>query len=60
MQTFQYSLFRFGNDQSGQDLVEYALIVAMIALFAASAMKGCGSAVDNVVLGIISKMASHF
>ncbi|MGA3226860.1 MAG: hypothetical protein ABSC65_24050 [Acidobacteriaceae bacterium] len=60
MQTFQCSLFRFANDQSGQDLIEYALIVGVIALIAASAMKGCGSAVGNVVLGIIGKMASQF
>jgi Flp pilus assembly pilin Flp len=60
MQRFQCFLSRFGSDEGGQDLIEYALIVAMIALVAAAAMKGCGTVAQNVLLGIVNKMASTF
>ncbi|MGD0366188.1 MAG: Flp family type IVb pilin [Acidobacteriaceae bacterium] len=35
------------NDESGQDLIEYALIAALIAVAAISAMKGLGNKIDN-------------
>ena len=35
------------NDESGQDLIEYALVAAVIALGAIAAMKGLTSAIGN-------------
>jgi Flp pilus assembly pilin Flp len=60
MQSFQCFLSRFERDECGQDLIEYTLIVALIGLVAAAAMKGCGTAVQGVVGGILTKMASQF
>jgi pilus assembly protein Flp/PilA len=34
-------------DESGQDLIEYALIAALVAVAAISAIKGLGNKVDN-------------
>jgi pilus assembly protein Flp/PilA len=39
-----------GNDESGQDLLEYALLVALIALVAFGAVKLAGENV-NVIFG---------
>ena len=36
------------NDESGQGLVEYALIVGLIALVAILAIKGAGTQVNNI------------
>jgi pilus assembly protein Flp/PilA len=35
------------NDESGQDLIEYALIAALIALAAVGAMQTVGSKIGN-------------
>jgi pilus assembly protein Flp/PilA len=35
------------NDESGQDLIEYALIAALIAVAAITAMKGLGNKISN-------------
>ncbi len=35
------------NDESGQDLIEYALIAALIALAAVGAMQTVGSKISN-------------
>lgn len=35
------------NDESGQDLIEYALIAALIALAAIGAMQTLGSKIGN-------------
>jgi pilus assembly protein Flp/PilA len=35
------------NDESGQDLIEYALIAALIALAAIGAMQTLGSKISN-------------
>ena len=41
------------QDESGQDLIEYALIAALIALAAVTATKGVGTAL-NTAFGKIS------
>jgi Flp pilus assembly pilin Flp len=43
MQNFKCLLFRFVRDKCGQDLTEYALIIAVIAFAAAATMKGCAT-----------------
>ncbi len=35
------------NNEEGQDMVEYALVVALIALAATAAMTGVGTALTN-------------
>jgi Flp pilus assembly pilin Flp len=40
---------RFGGADSGQDLLEYALLVALIALASVSAITGVGTAIQTVL-----------
>jgi pilus assembly protein Flp/PilA len=47
----------FGR-QDGQDLVEYALVVALIAFGAVAAMKGLGSEINTAFMAISSDLAS--
>jgi pilus assembly protein Flp/PilA len=35
------------HDESGQDLIEYALIAALIAVAAIAAMRGLANKIDN-------------
>jgi pilus assembly protein Flp/PilA len=45
------------NRDEGQDLVEYALLVALIALVAVSGVKQVASAVSTVFLSISNTLA---
>lgn len=47
MRTFQHLIARFVIEESGQDLVEYALIAVLIALVAIGAMQTLGSQIGN-------------
>ena len=47
MKTVSRLLKRILHDESGQDLIEYALIAALIALAAISAMRGLAGTIDN-------------
>jgi len=49
--------YLLGN-QDGQDLVEYALVVALIAFGAVAAMKGLGSEINTAFMTISSDLAS--
>jgi Flp pilus assembly pilin Flp len=44
--------------ESGQDLIEYALLVALIATVSFAALQGLGSAVAAFYKGLQEKMAS--
>ena len=46
-------IINFLRNESGQDLVEYVLIIALIALGATVLMKGVSSEI-NAVFGLIS------
>ena len=46
------------QDESGQDLIEYALIAALIALAAVAAMKGVGTALSSAFTKISGYMAT--
>ena len=48
----------FINDDSGQDLLEYALLVALIALVALGAVKLAGNSVNTIFSNIASQLAS--
>ena len=45
-------LRRLASDDSGQDLIEYALVAALIGLGALTAMKGMSNSVKNTYNGV--------
>ena len=45
-------LMRKMNRRSGQSLVEYALILALIAVVAVVVLKGIGTSVNNKLTGV--------
>lgn len=45
---------RFGSPDSGQDLVEYALLVALIVLVAVSAVTQVGATIKTVFWDVIA------
>jgi Flp pilus assembly pilin Flp len=49
---------RFWKDVEGQDLVEYALIVAAIALGMIAAVRGIATALNSLYESISSALAS--
>ena len=40
------------SDDSGQDLIEYALVAALVGLASVSAMRGLSNAIYNFYVGI--------
>lgn len=46
------------REESGQDLVEYALLVALIAFAATTAIKGVSSEINQVFGAVSSDLAS--
>jgi Flp pilus assembly pilin Flp len=45
------------NGQEGQDLVEYALLISLIALICISAINGFGTTVNSLFVAVGSSMA---
>jgi pilus assembly protein Flp/PilA len=45
------------NDEDGQDLVEYALLIALISLVAIAAVQNVGTVVNSVFLAISTSLA---
>jgi len=56
--TLIHTVRSFVNDDSGQDLLEYALLVALIALVAFGAVKLAGNSVNTIFSNIASQLAS--
>jgi pilus assembly protein Flp/PilA len=53
------SLFRqFVRDTEGQDLLEYALLVALIALVAVGAVTAAGTSVNTIFTNIAAKLSA--
>jgi len=48
----------FAKDESGQDLLEYALLVALIALVAFGAIQLAGSSVNSIFSNIAAKLSA--
>jgi pilus assembly protein Flp/PilA len=46
------------NDESGQDLIEYALIAGLIALAAITTMSSLGTVINNAFSSISSSLNS--
>ncbi len=49
---------RFVRDDEGQDLLEYALLVALIALVAIGAVTAAGTSVQTIFNSIATKLAA--
>jgi pilus assembly protein Flp/PilA len=47
------------RDESGQDLIEYALVAALVALGATASMKGLATAIGVAFTGIGSKLTTN-
>lgn len=47
-------LRRFGRRESGQDLIEYALLVGLVALVAVSAVTEIGKTIKDVFWAVIA------
>ena len=45
-------LQKFMNDDSGQDLIEYALVAALVGLGAVAAMNGLSTSIANTFSGV--------
>lgn len=46
------------KDEAGQDLIEYALVAALIAFGAVVGMKSLANGISNAFSSVISKLAS--
>jgi pilus assembly protein Flp/PilA len=53
------SLSRLHNDEAGQGLVEYALILALVAFAAVVAMQTLAKDINNAFTGIGSMLSSY-
>ena len=47
------------NDESGQDLIEYALVAAVIALGAIAAMQGLAGQIGNAMNNVGNKVVAN-
>lgn len=52
-------LTRLWRDQSGQDLAEYALLVALIALAAVASMKALATAISTTFSSAASNLTTN-
>ncbi len=48
----------FAHDESGQDLIEYALVAGLIGLGAVTAMGGLSGAISNAFSSVSSRLTS--
>lgn len=51
-------LIRLAKDDSGQDLIEYALIAALLALGAAAGMKTLSTEIGTVFTNVTASLSS--
>lgn len=51
-------LKRLQQDESGQDLIEYALIAALIALAAVTGMKGLATGINGAFTSVTSSLSA--
>ena len=58
-QLIRKSLRRVHRDEAGQGLVEYALILALVAFAAVVAMQTLAQDVNNAFVGLGSTLASY-
>lgn len=58
-QLIRKSLSRMHRDEAGQGLVEYALILALVAFAAVVAMQTLAQDIDNAFVGLGSTLAGY-
>jgi len=58
MKNYRVVLNGLMNDESGQDLIEYALVAALIGLAAVTGMKGVGTAITSAFTSISTQLNS--
>lgn len=58
MKNFTMILSNFVNDESGQDLIEYALVAAVVGLGAVTALKGVATALTTAFNSIGTSITS--
>jgi pilus assembly protein Flp/PilA len=51
-------LLNLHNDEAGQDLIEYALVAALIALGATAAMTAVATGISTAFSKVVSKLTS--
>ena len=49
-------LNRLWNEESGQDLVEYGLLISLVAVTAIASMKALASAISNVFSAAVGNL----
>jgi pilus assembly protein Flp/PilA len=52
-------LRRLWNDEAGQDLTEYALLLVLIALAAIASIKGIAGSIENVFNNASANLATQ-
>jgi pilus assembly protein Flp/PilA len=55
---FVSRLCRFRSDDSGQDLLEYALLIGLISLVAVLAVTNAGTAINGIFTAIATSLAA--
>ena len=58
MKSIVNTLRRFVSDDAGQDLLEYALLVALIAIFCVGAITAAGGSVSDTFQMIADEIAA--
>ena len=58
MNKFYLLLDKFVTDESGQDLIEYALIAGLISLVAITTITTIGTTVGNIFTSISTKLSA--
>lgn len=56
MNTCFVAIRRLGRDDSGQDLLEYAMLVALISLVAVVAVTNSGQAINSIFSSVASQL----
>jgi pilus assembly protein Flp/PilA len=51
--------WRFLGDESGQDMIEYVLVAALLSLAAITASKGLGTSISSAYNSINSNLTSN-
>jgi pilus assembly protein Flp/PilA len=59
IQTLRGSLRNMAADQGGQDLIEYALVVALIAFAAAAGMSTMAGKINSAFTNIGTKLTTY-
>jgi len=58
MMNLKNLLHNLAKDESGQDLIEYALVAALVGLGAVAAMKTLGTTISNAFTSVGSSLTS--